>query len=133
MTGPIECAHEVRRLRDTRDAISAELDQVKKDLEVAEERLIRSLIDNQMPSITIGGRRFEVAMLTRVSAKAGAKQVLLERLVANGYGDLVKPDIHTQTLGGFVRELLEDATDLPEWLDECVSVFEKPRLSVKKA
>ena len=53
---------------------------------------------------------------------------LFEWLQETGRGDVIKPTVHHQTLKAIIREALENAIPIPE----CVNIFEKERITLRR-
>jgi len=117
---------EAARLKD-------QLKAVNRTIETAEEKLIQLLIDNELQGFVHDGRSYNLATKTFVNDIAPERERLYQVLKDYGYGDLVNETVHAQTLGAFVREMMDlEAGELPVWLEGLVRVYQKDTISIRK-
>ena len=61
------------------------------------------------------------------------KDELMQTLKDQGYGSIVVETVNANTLASFVKEqMAEHGEELPDWLSEVVSTYEKVSVGVRK-
>lgn len=96
-------------------------------------RLSDAMLEAGLDSFSGNGRTFYLSTKTFASPKAGMSDELISALREHGSGDLVKETVNSSTLSAFVREMKElNADELPGWLTDVVSVFEKTTVGIRK-
>ena len=127
-------ADELKRLRDRKDDLNAELKDVNALIEDTEYKLSELMTEAETQNFTRAGTMFYLATTTRASVAAGEKYELFEALKANGYGDMVYETVNANSLSAFVKDQIEENGDaLPDWLDGLVNVYDKTTVGVRKA
>ena len=127
-------ADKLKSLRDPKDALEAELNQVNIDIANADWHLANHMAETETQNFTRAGVMFCLTTKTRASALAGQKEALYGALRAQGYGDLVYETVNANSLSAFVKEQTEANDDtLPKWLSGLISVFDKTTVGVRKA
>ena len=67
------------------------------------------------------------------SPAAGRKDDLMQVLKDQGYGSIVVETVNANTLASFVKEqMAANEDEIPEWLSDVVSTFEKVSVGVRK-
>ena len=62
-----------------------------------------------------------------------ATEKTMQSLKDNGYGSLVVETVNANTLSSFVKEQkAENNDEVPSWLSDVISVFEKVSVGVRK-
>ena len=129
-----DLADELKRLRDLKDDLEAQVKDVNAKIEEADYKLSEVMAETETQNFTRAGTMFCLTTKTRASAAAGVKDDLYEALRDNGYGDLVYETVNANSLSSFVKERIEENGDaLPDWLMGLVNVFDKVTVSVRKA
>lgn len=140
---------DVRRLIDL-DEKKAELDEalkeVKQEREALEAQLMEDMLEDEVQSMTIGGRTVFFHRQLWAGHK-GDKQELCAALTANSdTADFVSPGFHSGQLSAYFREKLQDMREatpeatpedliatLPEALQEHLKFSETVKLQTRKA
>ena len=79
------------------------------------------------------GSTFYLSTRLYASPQAGRKDEMMQALKDNGYGSIVVETVNANTLASFVKEQKAANDDeVPEWLSDVVSVFEKMTVGVRK-
>ena len=106
---------------------SAEIEQLDHDLSDA-------MAEQELDKFTRNGSTFYLNSRLFASPAAGRKEELFAALKENGYGSLVTETVNANTLASFCKEQLAAHEDeLPAWLSDVVSTFEKVTVGVRKA
>ncbi len=129
-----ELARRLVELQTKRDEHKAILTELNREIEELQAKLTREMVDQEVQSFKRDGRTFYLRTDTFISDVAPKRSDLHDALKAEGFGDLIKPTVHPQTLKAFVKEQMrENDDDLPGWLEGLVSVFRKDNVVVKKS
>jgi chromosome segregation ATPase len=129
-----DLADELKRLRDLKDDLEAEVKDINAKIEETDYRLSELMATTETQNFTRSGTMFCLTTKTRASATAGVKDSLYEALRVHGYGDLVYETVNANSLSSFVKERIEENGDsLPGWLIGLVNVYDKTTVSVRKA
>lgn len=119
-------------LRGEKDALSAQLKACNESIETVQLQLLDTMVAQEIEKFSAHGCMFYPTTKRHVSVAAGQMDALCKWLDANGHEGMAKKSVHSQTLGAFVREHMEEFGTLPESLDPLVSVFEKTQVSVRR-
>lgn len=129
-----ELADELRRLRDLRAELDAQVKDVNAQIDATDYRLSELMAETETQNFTRAGTMFCLTTKTRASAVADSKDTLYTALREQGYGDLVYETVNANSLSSFVKEQMEENGDaLPAWLLGLVNVFDKTTVGVRKA
>jgi hypothetical protein len=114
-----------------------ELDAQVKDVTAEIERLDLALSDAmaeaELDRFSRNGSTFYLNTRLFASPAAGRKDELMLALKENGFGSIVVETVNANTLASFVKEqMAENGDEIPEWLSEVVSTFEKVSVGVRK-
>ena len=139
-TTMFELADELKRLRDLKDDLEAQVKEVNGKIDETDYKLSEVMAETETQNFTRAGIMFCLTSKTRASAVAGVKEELYAALKANGYGELVYETVNANSLSSFVKERIEEIADanegeghLPDWLTGLVNVFDKVSVSIRKA
>ena len=129
-----ELADELKRLRDLKSDLEAQVKDVTAQIDDTDYRLSELMAETETQNFTRAGTMFCLTTKTRASAVADSKAELYAALRAQGYGDLVYETVNANSLSSFVKEQMEENGDaLPAWLMGLVNVFDKTTVGVRKA
>jgi hypothetical protein len=118
-----------KQKKDTEDMLAG----IKEAMTAVNEKLVGLMIEKELQNFVLRNEMFYLNTKTLVSAVAEKKEELYAALKAEGYGDLVQETVNSQTLGAFVRDLLGENDELPDWIKDKVAVFDKTEVGVRKA
>lgn len=120
-------------LRARKDALDAELKEVKAEIETLAGEMIDAMDDAGLESFAAEGHSFFIRTSLKASLAAEHFDAFRARLDEHGCSDIVKPTINARTLESFVREQAADnGGEVPDWIGEIVGVYYKNDLSVRK-
>ena len=141
-----ELADELKRLRDLKSDLEAQVKDVNAQIDETDYRLSELMAETETQNFTRAGTMFCLTTKTRASAVADRKAELYAALREQGYGDLVYETVNANSLSSFVKERMEeyaealneagtpgDGDALPAWLIGLVNVFDKVTVGVRKA
>lgn len=102
-------AREFAEHKEKVERLKKETSEANDAWEKCESELIELMVENQCPSIAIEGvGRFSLRKRAWLSVNAANKPKFFEYLQASGNGDLLKLDVHTKTLEGFLKKHAEE-------------------------
>jgi len=129
-----ELADRYKELKEEKDALQGKLKELNKQLEKTNDELTAEMVDNELQNFQRGDRTFYLQTKLHAHDLKDKRDQLYEVLRKEGYGDLIKETVNPKTLESFVREQIEENEgDLPEWIREYVSVYEKDVVGMRKA
>lgn len=115
-----------------------ELDEELKVAKAAREETMQALAeqmaDMELQSLNKSGKTLYLAETVSVTVPADCKEALMSALIEQGYGDMIRPNVSSQTLTALVKELSgdEDVT-VPEWLEGLVTLYKAPKVGIRKS
>lgn len=113
------------------------LDAAKRERTALNKALAEAMIDAEMQSVSLKGRLLYLGRTTSVAYDKGLEAEFFAALGRHGFGDIIRPTVNARTLTAAVtKELMEEDEDgnraLPKWLEEYVSVYEEPKVGIRK-
>jgi hypothetical protein len=119
--------------RDEADRAEAEAKAAKKRLTEAKALLADAMIEDETDSIGRNGKRYTLAPKTKYSKKAGMEEVLFERLIDEGLGDLITETVNANTLNACMNRMAEENGGvLPGMWQEVLNTYEYTDISVRR-
>ena len=119
------------------------LQEQKKDLEAKAKALGAKITDLQLSDamteaeldrFSRNGSTFYLKSRLFASPAAGRKDEMMQALKENGYGSLVTETVNTNTLASFIKEQREiTGEEIPGWLGDTVSTYEKVSVGIRKS
>ena len=122
-------------LKDNKSQVEEELKQIKKQIENQEKKLIDMMVESELQNFK-GKNGITYSLKTTVipNVLAENKVALVETLKENGYAALVKEEVNAQTFKSFVKEQgWETTEELPEYLQNIVSLYEKTTIGTRRS
>lgn len=135
-----ELADELKRLRDLKADLEAQVKDVNAQIDETDYRLSELMAETETQNFTRAGIMFCLTSKVRASAVADRKEELYAALKAQGYGDLVYETVNANSLSSFVKEQMGENAEnsgggdiLLDWLTGLINVFDKTTVGVRKA
>src|SRR5690606_39421696 len=128
-----ELADRLLELRDRKAELEELLKGVNAEIERTNQQLAEAMVAEELQSFVRGDKLFYLRTDTYVSPAADRKPELIQWLKDHGLGDIVQETVHPRTLTATVKEMLEEADELPEGLSELVNIFEKTTVGLRRA
>ena len=92
-----------------------------------------AMSDAECERFSRNGSTFYLSSRLFASPVSGKKEVLIKALKENGYGEIVAETVNANTLASFIKEqMAENDDEIPEWLKDVVSTFEKITVGIRK-
>ena len=114
--------------------LEEEVKVAKGEKENLMEMLAEEMLAKEVQSINKSGRTLYLSETVSATVPADRKDLLMAALTENGYGDIIKPSVSSQTLTALVKELSgEEEVMVPEWLDGIVNLYKAPKVGIRKS
>ena len=124
----------LRELQELKSLLEGRLKKINELITDTVRLLAGEMINHEIQNFKRNGRLFYLTTLRDIRAVASMREQLCEVLRERGFGDLIKKTVHPQTLRAFVREQIEENDDeVPEWLDDLVTVYEEDQVRIRKS
>lgn len=128
-----EMADKLKAARDHKDELKEQLKAAEIEVDGLDLALSDKMAEQEVERFSRNGSTFYLNSRLYASPAAGRKDELMQTLKDNGYGSLVVETVNANTLASFVKEQKAANDDeVPAWLSDVVSVFEKVSVGVRK-
>lgn len=122
-----------RAAREAKDEAEAVLKERKYELEEAEQALVEKMVEDEVPSITVGDRSFSLMSKTYYSCLAENRPALFALLRRDGLDSIIQETVNANTLSASMREMVElNGGDMPEGYADVVSSYDKHSISMRR-
>ncbi len=128
-----EMADRLKAAKELKKDLDAQTKAVNAEIEQIDRELSDAMAEQELDKFTRNGSTFYLNNRLYASPAAGRKEDMYAALKANGYGSLVTETVNANTLASFCKEqLAANEDELPSWLSDVVSTFEKVTVGVRK-
>ena len=128
-----EMADRLKAARDRKADLKEQLKAAEAEVDELDLALSDKMAEQEVERFSRNGSTFYLNTRLYASPAAGRKDDLMQTLKDNGYGSLVVETVNANTLASFVKEQKAANDDeVPAWLSDVVSVFEKVSVGVRK-
>lgn len=128
-----ELADRLKEAKDLKKDLDARSKSVAAEIEMLDQELSEAMAEAELDRFSRNGSTFYLNSRLFVSPTAGHKDELFAALKANGYGSIVVETVNANTLASFVKEQKTANDDeIPAWLSDVVSTFEKVSVGIRK-
>ena len=128
-----DLADQLKAAKDKKKELDTLAKEVSAEIERLDLELSDAMTEAECERFSRNGSTFYLSSRLFASPVAGRKSDMLEALRANGFGEIVTETVNANTLASFIKEQREFNNDeIPEWISEVVSVFEKVSVGVRK-
>lgn len=133
----LEMLSEYNELLDEKDGLKKATRQNNEAIEEKKREIAQQMIDDDVPSISVGGYKFFLQDKTIYSKKSEADLLeagldFLEVLREQGLGDIINETVSPRTLQSTVKNLVEETGSLPEELVEILNVYDTYEIGRRK-
>mgnify|MGYP001423174989 CR=1 FL=1 len=129
-----EMADRLKAAKDRKKELDAMIKEVSAEIEQLDLALSDAMAEQEVERFSRNGSTFYLNTRLFASPAAGRKDEMMQTLKDNGYGSLVVETVNANTLASFVKEQkAANGDEVPQWLSDVVSVFEKVSVGVRKA
>ena len=123
------------KLKNEKSELEEDIKRVKQQIEIQQNKLIELMTEEEIQNFKDkNGVTFSLKTTIIPNVLAENKVALVEALKENGYEGLVKEEVNAQTFKSFVKEQgWETTEELPEYLQNIVSLYEKTTIGTRRA
>jgi chromosome segregation ATPase len=128
-----ELADRLKAAKDRKKELDAQLKETNAEIMELDTALSDLMAEQEVDKFSRNGNTFYLHSRLFASPAAGRKDELMQALKDNGYGSIVVETVNANTLASFVKEQKAmNGDEIPDWLDEVVSSYEKVSVGVRK-
>lgn len=128
-----DLADRLKAAKDRKKDLDAQVKEVTAAIEQLDLALSDAMAEAECERFSRNGSTFYLNTRLFTSPVAGHKEELFQALKDNGFGEIVTETVNTNTLASFVKEQMSLNNDeIPEWISEVVSTFEKVSVGIRK-
>jgi hypothetical protein len=129
-----EMASRFLTLREEKSAKDAEAKALKDELDGLEQEIFSGIIAEGFDRIVVDGYTFAPTVKPLISVSSSQKAAAFAWLEANGYEAFVIRELNKKDFNPWARErIAESFGEIPDWMKEHFTVYEKQEVSVRKA
>ena len=128
-----DLADQLKAAKDKKKDLDAQVKEVTAAIEQLDLALSDAMAEAECERFSRNGSTFYLNTRLFASPVAGRKEELFQALKDNGFGEIVTETVNANTLASFVKEQMSLNNDeIPEWISEVVSTFEKVSVGIRK-
>ncbi len=129
-----EMADRLKALQEQKKVLEAQVKALGAEITELDEHLSDAMTEAELDRFSRNGSTFYLKSRLFASPVAGLKDDMMQALKANGYGSLVTETVNANTLASFIKEQREiTGEDIPAWLGDTVSTYEKVSVGIRKS
>jgi phage host-nuclease inhibitor protein Gam len=129
-----EMADRLKALQEQKKDLEAQVKALGAEITELDEQLSDAMTEAELDRFSRNGSTFYLKSRLFASPVAGLKDDMMQALKANGYGSLVTETVNANTLASFIKEQREiTGEDIPAWLGDTVSTYEKVSVGIRKS
>lgn len=126
-------ADQLKELKDRKKELDAEVKGISAEIERLDLELSDAMAEAECERFSRNGSTFYLNTRLFASPVAGRKDEMILALKNNGYGDIVTETVNANTLSSFVKEQMSlNSDEVPTWLTDVVSTYEKVSVGIRK-
>lgn len=128
-----ELADQLKAAKEQKKELDAQVKEVGAEIDRLDLALSDAMAEAECERFSRNGSTFYLNTRLYASPVAGRKEELFAALKENGYGSIVTETVNANTLSSFVKEqMAENDEEVPAWLAEKISTFEKVSVGIRK-
>ena len=128
-----ELADKLKAMKEEKKEMDAQVKELGAEIEKLDLQLSDAMAQAEVERFSRNGSTFYLNSRLYASPIAGKKEELFEALEENGFGNLITRTVNANTLSSFVKEqMAENDDEVPAWLTEKISTFEKVSVGIRK-
>ncbi len=129
-----ELADKLKSCKDKKKDLDNEVKSLNAEIEELDRELSDAMAEAELDKFSRNGSTFYLSSRMFASPAAGRKDDMILALRENGYGDLVTETVNANTLASFCKEqMAENGDELPGWMTDVVSTYEKVSVGIRKS
>ena len=128
-----ELADQLKAAKEQKKELDAQVKGLGAEIDRLDLALSDAMAEAECERFSRNGSTFYLNTRLYASPVAGKKEELFAALKENGYGSIVTETVNANTLSSFVKEqMAENDEEVPAWLAEKISTFEKVSVGIRK-
>ena len=128
-----ELADQLKVAKEQKKELDAQVKELGAEIDRLDLALSDAMAEAECERFSRNGSTFYLNTRLYASPVAGKKEELFAALKENGYGSIVTETVNANTLSSFVKEqMAENDEEVPAWLAEKISIFEKVSVGIRK-
>ena len=129
-----EMADRLKTLQEQKKDLEAQTKALGAVIAELDEQLSDAMTEAELDRFSRNGSTFYLKSRLFASPASGRKDEMMQALKENGYGSLVVETVNANTLASFIKERREaTGEDVPAWLGDTVSTYEKVSVGIRKS
>jgi len=131
----VEDAGRLLELKARKAELAEESKAVNAQIEALSMAMVVGMEDAGMETFAAHGTTFYIRQTLHASLPAENREAFINRLRRRKLGHIVRPVVNPQTLTSFVKEQAAECggvDELPKWITELVSVYNKAEIGTRK-
>ena len=126
-------ADQLKAAKEQKKELDAQVKELGAEIDRLDLALSDAMAEAECERFSRNGSTFYLNTRLYASPVAGKKEELFAALKENGYGSIVTETVNANTLSSFVKEqMAENDEEVPAWLAEKISTFEKVSVGIRK-
>lgn len=126
-------ADDLKAAKDRKKELEDQVKEVGAHIDELDRQLSDAMAEAECEKFTHSGYTFYLNSRLFASPQAGMKSEMIDALKKNGYGDIVTETVNANTLASFCKEQkAQNEDELPDWLSDVVSTFDKITVGIRK-
>lgn len=126
-------ADHLKAAKDRKKELDAQVKEVGAEIERLDLALSDAMTEAECERFSRNGSTFYLNTRLFASPLAGCKEDMFAALKKNGFGEIVTETVNANTLSSFVKEQRElNHDEIPAWISDVVSTFEKLSVGIRK-
>ncbi|MBQ8837187.1 MAG: hypothetical protein IJ002_06745 [Clostridia bacterium] len=127
-------ADQLKELKDRKKELDTEAKAVSSEIDRIELELSDAMAEAECERFSRNGSTFYLNSRLFASPASGRKDDMILALKEHGFGDIVTETVNANTLASFIKEQMAvNADEVPAWLADVVSTYEKVSVGIRKA
>ena len=128
-----DLADQLKAAKEQKKELDAQVKELGAEIDRLDLALSDAMAEAECERFSRNGSTFYLNTRLYASPVAGKKEELFAALKENGYGSIVTETVNANTLSSFVKEqMAENDEEVPAWLAEKISTFEKVSVGIRK-
>lgn len=128
-----EMADRLKTMQEEKKALEMQAKALGAEIAELDLELSDAMAEAELDRFSRNGSTFYLKSRLYASPVAGRKDEMMQALKENGYGSLVTETVNANTLASFIKEQREiTGEDVPGWLHDIVSTYEKVSVGIRK-
>ena len=129
-----EMADRLKTLQEQKKDLEAKAKALGAEITDLDLQLSDAMTEAELDRFFRNGSTFYLKSRLFASPSAGRKDEMMQALKENGFGSLVTETVNANTLASFIKEQREiTGEEIPEWLGDTVSTYEKVSVGIRKS